>query len=296
MGQGVGIAVVLSGLSIFLAIWAFKAPRKDFNLRRDETYINEGEKSARNYITPLLDNFLEQSPVNTDLGVEQEDRIKQLILKSGNPWNLRPYEFRGTQIVFAILGAVLGLLLSLPGLVPIPAFVFVLLFGLLGYFIPLSVYNSARDARSKEIQKQLPDALDLLVVIMKSGQNFEPALSAISEKMPDGLLKNEFAKISGEINAGRSLPDALMSFSNRASNEEAENFAKAVAQAQRLGSDVSEALTAQAKASRETYEALIQKKTARLSSTMFLMLTPTLIPAMILIFIAPSMTSISGSL
>lgn len=296
MGPGPGIAVVLSGLSIFLAIWAFKAPRKDFNLKREETYIDENERSARNYIAPLLNNFLEQSPVNTNLGVEQEDRIRQLILKSGNPWNLRPYEFRGTQIVFAILGAVLGLLISLPNIIPAPAFVFVLLFGLLGYFIPLSVYNTARDARSKEIQKQLPDALDLLVVIMKSGQNFEPALAAISEKMPDGLLKNEFARVSSEINAGRSLPDALTSFSNRVSNEEAENFAKAVAQAQRLGSDVSEALTAQARASREAYEALVQKKTAKLSSTMFLMLTPTLIPAMVLIFVAPSMTGISGSL
>ena len=292
------IAVLFGGLTVLFAIWAFFGPKKEASQQDTERdfYVDEQNLGARSWAAPLINSFAPSSPISTTVKGEERERLKNLLTRSGNPWNLKPNEFKGIQIIFAIIGTVVGLIVSSLFLPNFPAIILAAVLGTIGFLAPFSVYNSAQAARAADIQKQLPDALDLLVVIMRSGQNFEPALSAISEKMPDGVLKDEFIKVSSEINSGRKLEDALIAFANRAASEEAENFAKSVAQAQRLGADVSETLTAQAVSARENYENIIQKKTAKLSQLAFIVMIPTLFPALLIILLAPSMSSIGGVL
>jgi tight adherence protein C len=297
-----GITALLAGLSLFLVIWAIFSPKKPVkknlqpNFFRNTFEEPEEVTLFTKYVRPMLANFLPQLPLSTDLTGEKLDKVQQLITRSGNPWGLRPEEYKGTQFLFTALGTMAGFVLVALDVVPMPSFLVIILAGVMGYAFPYSVYNSARQAKARDIQKQLPDALDLLVVTMNSGQNFEPALGQVTPRLPDGMLKNEFNKISTEIASGRTLESSLMSFANRAASEEAESFARSVAQAQRLGADVSQTLASQAKTARSNYEALLEKKIARLSSTMFMFLVPTMLPAIVLIFVAPSLSQLSGGL
>lgn len=298
-----GIVALLGGLAVFLFFYAIYAPKKV--VRKDdvsdqffsENNADTGEEASAfdRYIRPALRNFLPQSPLSASLKDEQRSKIEQLLIRSGNPWGIRPEEYQGLQVFFAFAGFFLGLVLGVLGIIPVaPPLLVVLLTTAAGFIWPRSFHNTKREARSKEIQRQLPEALDLLVVTLASGQNFEPALEQVNGRLPQGLLRDELTKVSTEIRAGRSLERALLAFANRAANEEAETFAKSVAQAQHLGADVSETLSNQAASARRNYEALLDRKTARLSTTMFVPLILTMLPALLLVFLAPVVATLTG--
>jgi len=298
-----GLIAFLAGTTVLLVMYALMSvktpPRRksvqDSILKHVDATAEGGESTPfAKYVRPMLSEFMPSIPGMSQMSDAQQSSTEQLLIRSGNPWKLRAEEFRGTQFLFAVIGVVFGLVLAFMELAPIPWYGMVLILGIAGYATPYSVYNSARQRRAKEIQRQLPEALDLLVVTMTSGLNFEPALAQVTPRLPEGLLKDEFTKISSEIRSGRQLESSLMAFSERAASDEAESFARSVAQAQRLGADVSETLASQATAAREAYEALLDKKIAKLDSTMFAFLAPTMLPAFLIIFVAPSMSQLGG--
>lgn len=293
-----GLAAILTGLGIFLSMYALFAPKRFEKTDIRESAFNSQVRSEPNafdkYIRPALRNFLPQSPVSTTLGANsnKREKIEKLLIQSGNPWKIRPEEYVGTQFLFAFSGAIIGLVLAFFELIPmpgIPQYMLVPAFAAVGYILPFSIHNSKREARVKEVQKQLPEALDLLVITLASGQTFEPALRSVVPRLPQGLLKEELTKTVLEMRSGLSMGNALMNFTKRAASDESASFAKAVIQAQKLGSDVSETLILQAAAARRAYESRLEKKIAKLSTTMFIPLVATMLPAMLLIFTAPAL-------
>lgn len=290
-----GLPALLAGLAILLAAYALLAPRG--TIPKSRKARQESQDAVGRYVKPMLGEILPSLGNATRMSDIKRDSIQQLIVRAGNPWNLTPEEYRGTQFLFALLGAVFGVVLILADMTAgFPWLMILLMCAGFGFLVPYSVHNTARQKRASEIQKQLPEALDLLVVTMSSGLNFEPALQEVTPRLPDGLLKDELGIVSREIAAGQPLARALMNFSERAASDEAEGFAKAVAQAQDLGADVSDALAAQAVSARDAFEALLEKKIASLPTRMFAILAPTLLPAFLLIFLAPAISQLQMGL
>lgn len=292
----VGLASLLIGLAVFLIMYAIFAPRKaTLGAVVDPANVEDGGFSK--YVRPMLRNFIPQTPLAASANRKKHDTIRELLIRSGNPWKIRPEEFLGIQALFAAIGLFAGILMASFNPIPaIPGIVWLAGFPLAGYLIPFSYHNSLKENRSKEVQRQLPEALDLLVITLASGQNFEPALGQVTPTLPKGLLKDELTKVNFELAAGRSMEESLLDFAGRASSDEVESFAKAVSQAQRLGSDVSETLENQAASARSAYESRIEKKISRLSSIMMVPLVFTMIPSLMLIIIAPTMAQLSQGL
>ena len=291
--MNIGLAAILVGLSIFLACYAIFAPRGNFVVQENITETTDG---FGRYIRPMLRNFVPQTPLNAQLSGEKRQKIQELLIRSGNPWKIRVEEYEGIKLLFAAIGLFSGIFLTSLDLIPIiPGPVVVIGFALAGYVIPFSIHNSKREERAREVRKQLPEALDLLIITLASGQNFEPALSSVVPTLPEGLLKEELGIVNSELRQGRTIKEALTAFARRASSDEVESFAKAVAQAQDLGSDVSETLANQAASARQAYEASIEKKIARLSTTMFMPLILTMIPALMIIFLGPTTSTLGAA-
>lgn len=289
-----GVAAILSGLAVFLMLYSILAPKTFEKTDIRETAFNDAVAAEPNafdrYIRPALRNFLPQSPLGSAMSDKQRSAVEDLLLRSGNPWNIRPEEFLGTQVLFTFVGTIAGIVLAFFELIPgVPPLACIPVLAIVGYLIPFSYHNTRKEARVKEIQKQLPEALDLLVITLSSGQNFEPSLRSVVPRLPDGLLKEELQRTVLEIRSGRSLDSALTGFADRSASDESASFAKAIVQAQKLGSDVSTTLELQAQSARRSYEARLEKKIARLSTTMFIPLIGTMLPAMLLIFTAPAL-------
>src|SRR5690349_22005749 len=108
----------------------------------------------------------------------RQDLLNRLEL-AGRPGNLTPEDFAAVRLVAAAVVGALGLLIGflLGGGVYL---VISLVVGvILGYYLPVLWLKQKVDGRKSEIQKGLPDALDLLVICVDAGLGFDAALAQI---------------------------------------------------------------------------------------------------------------------
>lgn len=299
-----GIAGIFAGLAVFFAVYAIFAP---LTKRAPASMEEEYEDAQVDFVPtdtlgrtvrPILRNLMPALPANL-VSKARKRSIQELLVKSGNPWRLTAEEFVGIRIAFAIIGFMLGTFISVLNLIQIPVlptWVFIPAFALIGFLIPYSVYNTRRQNRSRSLLRDLPEALDLMVVTLDSGQTFEPTLRAVTPQLNEGTLREEFTRINVEIMAGNTLERALTGLYRNVDSEEGEAFARAVIQTTRLGADVSNTLKRQAEYARSNYEARLSRMIARLATTMFIPLIATMLPAFMIIFLAPQLASIAAFL
>jgi len=165
-----------------------------------------------------------------------------------------------------------------------------------GFIYPKSVYNTAAAKRDLDFKRQLPEALDLLIISLSSGVPFGAALKSALPQMKPGVLKDEFKDISRSLESGKTLSDSLGDFSRKAPSESIKTFVRAVQEATELNVPIIDVLESRADASRKEFFALLQEKTASLESRMMAVLIPTIMPALLIVLIAPSAFSIMDTL
>jgi tight adherence protein C len=287
-----GVAAIFIGLAVFFFAYAFLAPVVD-RVRSDASGPVNEKDSIGKYAKPILNEFLPQLPP-IKLNNDRRQKFEDLIRKSGNPWRLNVEELLGIMLAFGITGGIFGVFAATSGNFPIPPILVVVLLLVMGAYYPYSVYKSAREKRTIDFQKHLPEALDLLTVTLSAGETFQPAMISVIKQMPESLVKQEFKRIVVAMQSGVPLENTLNNFAEMTDSEEADNFAKAIIQSQKVGSDVTEVLTQQAKLSRNIKANRIETKIAKLNTTLFIPLTVTMLPAFMIIFVAPILGGLLG--
>ena len=106
---------------------------------------------------------------------------------------------RPASIGRRIGGFLLGMVVGLEKVLPFPTPAIMVAGTLLGAYYVKVKHDGARGRRRKEGRKGLPEALDLLRISMLAGQQFAPALVEVSNRLPEGLMKNEMTRMSEVI-------------------------------------------------------------------------------------------------
>ncbi|MCI0455825.1 MAG: type II secretion system F family protein [Gemmataceae bacterium] len=146
---------------------------------------------------------------------------------------------------------------------------------ILGYSVPRLYVNYLARKRSREIERGLPVAIDLLTLGLSGGQNILAALARVSHE-----LRHSFPVLAAELQIVlrqaelRSLPFALQQFANRVGVPEVRNLSLILTQAERLGTDISTALLEFSSNFRTT---LRQRADAQANRASFWMLFPTIL-------------------
>src|ERR1700686_3724335 len=112
---------------------------------------------------------------------------------AGRPGNLTPEDFAAVRIVAAAVLAAAGLLIGLLLANPVYLVISLAVGAALGFYAPVLWLKQKVDARRSEIQKGLPDAMDLLVIAVDAGLGFDAALARGTDKYNKALF-HEFAK------------------------------------------------------------------------------------------------------
>ena len=245
-----------------------------------------------NYIRPLLRSIKPESPLGAFMRARGGSKARTLLIRSGNPLRITPFEFFGLQMMGTAGGLIGGLVLATAKVVPPWACIGLGL--LLGFFGPKMYHTNLRDNRERTVRREFPEALDLLVITMSSGRNFVPALTEVSSRMPDGLTRAELSRVSGELNGGKPLESALMDLAERAPTDGVESFCKSVVQGEAIGADIIETLRAQSEAARTAYEAAIDNKTAKLNQTLVIPVMVFMVPALMAVLIGPALGGLSA--
>ncbi len=110
-----------------------------------------------------------------------------------------------------------------------------------GWIIPSFTLDSKIKARQKEIQRALPDGLDMLVVCVEAGLGLNQAIVRVSEEVNhlSRVLSEELALVNPEIRAGTPREDAL---GERTGVDDLRSLTAMLIQTDRFGTSIAQAL------------------------------------------------------
>ncbi len=151
--------------------------------------------------------------------------------------------------------------------------------------------NAARPARCRTARSssgtQLPDILDLLVICMEAGLGFTAAVSRTIANV-EGEMSDEFGVALGEMRAGASRGDALVSLGQRVQLPELQSFVMAIRQADEFGISVSTVLRNQAEEMRVQRRQTAQEKAQKAPVKMLIPMVFCIFPPLFIIVIGPA--------
>ena len=173
------------------------------------------------------------------------DGIRRSLLLAGSPGNLDVRDFLGIKGLSALFCAALTLFIMSGVVSTLMLFGALAVAGFVGYMLPNLWLRGRIQARQKEIQRTLPDALDLLTISVEAGLGFEAALVRVTQKWRNAL-SDEFSHALAEMRMGVSRRDALTAIVSRTDVADVATFIAAIVQADQLGVSIARVLHTQA--------------------------------------------------
>ena len=218
---------------------------------------------------------------------KQRQDLQNKLDLAGRPGNLTPEDFGAIRIVGAAVLAAIGLLLGF--LLQNTLYLVLLLSAgaILGYFLPQFWLQQKVDARRTEIQKGLPDAMDLLVIAVDAGLGFDAALARVTDKYRNAL-SDEFAKVLREVNLGRPRLEAMDEMGRSSGVEDLHNFIQAVIQSEQFGTGIGKILRIQADEMRRKRRQRAQEKAAQATLKMMLPMVGCIFPTLWIVLLGPA--------
>ena len=234
------IIALLIFLTTLLVLWVLRRfllqERKEISERLD-TYVSK-RASERNK---------EPEGENQEKGIRHSFRWLSGVLESTRLANkglerrllqggvlLRPGEFILLCLVIAGGGILLGLVLlgQHSGLV---------VFGVIGYFLPHFVLQRKVRQRAKAFDAQLGDALILIANSLRTGYSFMQAMDMVAKEMAPPISE-EFARVIREMSLGVATETAMTGLTQRVASEDLDLVVTAMLIQRQIGGNLAEIL------------------------------------------------------
>lgn len=144
-----------------------------------------------------------------------------------------------------------------------------------------------------ELDRQLPDALDLLAICMSAGSSIDFALHTVGEKM-DGAIARGFERVANEASFS-SRTEALLRFAERARVPSLTIFAASFAQSERAGGSLVDIIRDQAETVREQRRLKVESEVEKLSTKMLFPIIIFILPVFLIVVLAPIVAQIAST-
>jgi tight adherence protein C len=172
----------------------------------------------------------------------------------------------------------------------------VLLLGLVGilvvgWLLPLAYIDSKGRRRRDEIERTLPDVIDLLVVTLEAGLSLPQSLRLASSRLR-GAIAQELRLTLQEQNMGLTLVEALANFQRRIDTPAVRLFARSIAQGETLGVPIGQLMRNLAEEMRKRRKAYAEEKAHKAPVKMLFPLVFLIYPAVFIVLVLPAMLNL----
>jgi tight adherence protein C len=165
--------------------------------------------------------------------------------------------------------------------------------GVLGYYAPnLYLYQKGHD-RTEQMQRALPDALDLLSISVEAGLGFDSALSQVARNTT-GPLANEFARVLQEMQIGLGRSAALRALGDRSTLPDLKQFTSAMVQADAFGIPVGQVLRVQSSEIRTKRRQRAEEQAQKVPVKIMIPLVLFILPCLFIAVIGPAVIGMIG--
>ena len=169
---------------------------------------------------------------------------------------------------------------------------------LLSYKGPEIFLKNKATKRTKEIQKGLPDALDLLVICAEAGLTVDAAFNRVAKELGRAYpeLGDEFALTAIELSFLNERKMAFNNFAYRVNLEAVKGVVTTMIQTERYGTPLASALRVLSAEFRNERMMRAEEKAARLPAIMTVPLIVFILPTLFVVILGPAACSISDNL
>jgi tight adherence protein C len=206
---------------------------------------------------------------------------------AGNPtaWPIeRVFEMQGLALI--VLGG-FGALIGLAGKGVAGLVVGGIIGASVGLALPPILVYDAGIRRQQRIERDLPDALDLLTLSVEAGLGFDAALAQVATSMP-GPLAGEISRVLQEMQMGVRRADAMRGLATRTRVLQLRTAATAVMQAGELGIPIANVLREQAAEMRLVRRQRAEEQARKVPVKVVIPLILCLFPALFIVVIGPA--------
>jgi tight adherence protein C len=225
---------------------------------------------------------------------DQAARLRRKLDLAGNPSGWDSDRVLAWKMLGVLIGGVVGVGLPLLFGNVSWAILFGILGAILGYFSPnLLLYQRAYD-RSEQITRDLPDALDLLVISVESGLGFDAALAQVARNT-EGPLAEEFFRVLQEMQLGTGRSEALRALGERTDVSNLRTFVTAMVQADAFGIPIANVLRIQAREMRIRRTQRAEEMAQKVPVKILFPLIFCILPALFIVILGPAAIQIMQS-
>ena len=312
-GLGLDDAIVaLAALAVLvtvLALWQVMRPNTSFERRLDQ--IVEGKERLRQNLLATRRG----RPRLTPAGLMRQAVTRLNLLRSRHASEARGRlaraGFRSQEAMVTYLFAQVSLpflfgivalsdtyvlhLLPLPpefGFAPAMAAV------LFGFYAPKLYLRNAADKRAKQLQRALPDGLDLMVICAEAGLSLDATLGRVSRELSNTWpeLAEEFGMTAAELTF---LPERRMAFENlntRTDSDGVRGVVNTLTQTAKFGTPLAQSLRVLAAEMRTARMTRAEEKAARLPAMLTVPMIIFILPTLFIVLLGPAAINIMDTM
>lgn len=220
--------------------------------------------------------------------VKQITTIERKLDYAGRPFDWGASDYLTSQYLTTIALGVIAFAVTWLSGSSVSNQIMALLLGLIGgyLFFELMIENKVR-TRQKEIQKELPDVLDLMTVSIEAGLGFDAAMQRVVEKAK-GAIAEEFNETLQEIRMGKTRREALRDLGIRTGVADLSRFVESLIQADQLGVSLGNVLRNQSDQMRILRRQRVQEEAMKAPIKMLFPMILFIFPCIFIIILAPA--------
>jgi tight adherence protein C len=191
---------------------------------------------------------------------------------------------------FVLIGIAIGLTSGL-------AIFFGIWGGAVGWILPSFLLSRRIARRQREIQKVLPDAVDLLVICVEAGLALNQAFQRVAKEIRHAseLLTMEISQMNLEIRAGTPREQALMDLADRTGVADIRSLATMLVQTERFGTSIADSLRIHADTMRTKRQQRAEEAAAKTTIKMVFPLALCIFPALFVVILGPAIMMMLSS-
>jgi tight adherence protein C len=285
------LGVILIGLSLSLSLQINRnnTLSENSDISPPEPLLRDTNKASPSFIGRLLE----------PKSASEMSESRKNLMQAGWTAPTALLQFTIVKILAALFGAIIGIILisivdGLQNAMLILRVNLVLGLFLFFYLLPGVVVRVLRKRFRERIARALPDALDLMLVCVESGQSIDKAIVRVSQDMstlhPE--LAARFEAVSEALKAGADRADTFNKLAYETDNEDLRSFAAVVMQSISSGAPISETFRVYSADLRDQRIRRIEEKASKLPTKMTLGTMAFTVPPLIILLLAPAVARI----
>lgn len=286
--SAIGAAVALFTIAVAMRAPASSTPAAVEPQAKPRDWQQSVDPTA---LPPLLSRFRDVAARLTPTGYARKLQLRLDV--AGNPpaWPAsRVLAFKGVGLVFG--GGIAGVLGAHSGALVV---LWIAVGAAAGFMLPDLAVRNAGEKRQIELQKGLPDAIDMMTICVEAGLGLDAAMARVAREL-EGPVPAEFARVLQEMQFGKSRTQALRALADRTGVAELRTFVASLVQATEFGISIADVLRDQSRQMRIRRRQRAEEKAQKLPVKILLPLITCLLPAMFVVILGPAIINIIHTL